>query len=777
MAQSYSTKFGGEQKRVGTRGTKEFWLQLPLTLGVAGAILSAAAARGQSTTTETEPPPPPPVLQFSKVNDVVVRGHTAAQAAQARLNKIPGGVSIVSSAQVSRGRAQSNADLLKLQPGVIAAATGAGGFDSVKVSIRGSGVNNGVGYFRNGIKYEFDDLPVTTPSGTPYELFDPQGLNYTEILRGDNAFTTGALALGGTINYVTNTGRTAPYTELRTEFGSFGYVKGMAATGGVVGPWDYYIMVTGERQDGFQQQSQANAQHLAINLGYQINSNIETRIYLRVGREFFENPGALTRGQLESNPSQASLTSLETDSKRLQPGSELIGDVTKIRLDDTQNIELGLAYQNFPIVIEEPTTSAPIDAKWNYGNVAAQVKYTNNADLFGHGNALTLAGYWSDDIYGDAQEIATANAGTYPFGTSYNGTAIPATTYFGIKGLTKGLLYQTKFNGSTDAIALISNDFEAIHNVWLTLGGGFVAVPRNLSIAGVTGVEANAVSSSSYSQTDERLIPRLGLRWDVDPELQLFTSYGSNVEPREDWSGTYGPFSGTVAEFPTYNILNLKPQFANTFEIGLRGRHGIFQGSADFYDASVRDELLTIYDPTLLINSTINAPPATHEGVESALDTLLWQDGSGPWDSSDASRSKLHFAQTYNWSNFHFDGDPTFHNNQEPGIPEHYYQGELGFDRPSGFYANFDVTYSSSVWVDYLNTFKTAPYTVFGLTVGWQQPRADKKGWQVSFSINNLLNTPYAVAVAPVYSAGGQDVANEYPGNGFGVYSAVDYKF
>jgi len=749
---------------------KNRWRNMPLALGAIGLVFSGTAARAAGQTTA-------PSTTETHLTDVVIKGHTAAQAAQVRLNKIPGGVSVVSSAQVSKGRVQTNADLLKLQPGVIAAATGSGGFDSIKVSIRGSGVNNGVGYFRNGIKYEFDDLPVTTPSGTPYELFDPQGLNYTEILRGDDAFTTGNLALGGTINYVTNTGRTAPYTELRTEYGSFGYVKGTAATGGVVGPWDYYLMITGERQDGFQSHSRSDAEHVVANIGYQVNSNIETRLYVRYGQETFASPGALTRGQLETDPSQAQLSAEESNYRRRQPGSELVGDITKIRLDDTQNLELGLAYQNFPIYIGPSNTTAPILAKWDYGNIAGQVKYTNDTKIFGHGNELTLAGYWSDDIYGDAKEIAVANAGTHPFGTSYAGNPIAATTYYGMKGLKAGLLYHNKFNGSTDAVALISNDFEFVKNVWLTLGGAFVATPRNFNTTGATGVNANIIEGISYQKTDERLTPRLGLRWDVDPNLQLFASYGGSVEPREDWAGAYGPYSSSLSAFPNYSILDLKSQLANTSEVGFRGRYGIFQGSADFYYATVRDELLTIYDPALQINSTINAPPTTHEGVEAALDTLLWQSGPGPWSSDDDSRAKIHLSQTYDWSNFHFNHDPVFHSYKEPGLPEHYYQGELAFDHPSGFYANFDARVSSSVYVDYLNTFKAAPYVVYGLTVGWQQPRPDKKGWMVSFSVDNLTNAKYAVAVAPTYNAGGKDVANEYPGNGLGFFSAVDYKF
>ena len=269
----------------------------------------------------------------------------------------------------------------------------------------------------------------------------------------------------------------------------------------------------------------------------------------------------------------------------------------------------------------------------------------------------------------------------------------------------------------------------------------------------------------------------------MNQNLQLFTSYGGNVEPKQDWQGSYGPSTGTATPsgpgqvFQNWGVLDLKPQITNTFEIGLRGRYRIFQGSADFFSSSVNNELITLTDPSTTITTTQNAPPSTHQGVEASLDTLLWQGGEGPWDANDESRAKVHLVQVYDWSGFHFNGDPTFHHNAEPGLPANYYQGELAFEHPSGFYGNFDVRYSDGVWIDYLNTFKTKAYTTLGLTVGWQQHREDKKGWQLSFSVDNLTNAKYAVAVAPTYNANHLDAAVEYPGDGRGYFGVLDYKF
>ncbi|RZI87197.1 MAG: Plug domain-containing protein, partial [Pseudomonas sp.] len=152
---------------------------------------------------------------------VTVQGakQTAAQAASSQLAEVPGGTSVVDSEEVAKGRTGNLQDTLGYQPGVFVQSTG--GNDAANISIRGSGANTSPGYFREGIKFLFDGLPLTGPGGTPYEFLNAAGVNYTEILRGANAFQYGALTLGGAVNFVNHSGYTAPGLRLRGEAGSY----------------------------------------------------------------------------------------------------------------------------------------------------------------------------------------------------------------------------------------------------------------------------------------------------------------------------------------------------------------------------------------------------------------------------------------------------------------------------------------------------------------------------------------------------------------------------
>lgn len=110
------------------------------------------------------------------------------------------------------------------------------------------------------------------------------------------------------------------------------------------------------------------------------------------------------------------------------------------------------------------------------------------------------------------------------------------------------LLYQFDASGSTDAMGLFSDDFEAINNIWLTVGAAYVATPRNYYVSGHSGTDG-AISSATLDQLNQYVLPRLGLLWDMDTHLQLFTSYGGNAKPKQDLQGTYGP-SSSITLYP-----------------------------------------------------------------------------------------------------------------------------------------------------------------------------------------------------------------------------------
>lgn len=706
----------------------------------------------------------------ARLDDVVVTGvverstSPSQQAAEESLTKVSGAATVVGANKVSSGTASSTADVLANEPGVFAAQ--AGGNDSIKISIRGSGINRGTGFFRSGVLFTYDGLPVTTPSGTPFELFEPLGLQYTEVLRGGNAFDRGSLALGGAINYVTHTGRTAlSPLELRAEGGSFGYYKGQISSGAAFSDFDYYVSITGSHRDGFQDHANTESFRIAANFGYQISEDVETRFFYRYGYTKFQQPGTLTRAQIESDPTQANAQNVLLNAGRTQPGSNFIGNVTTITLSDTSTLSLGASFHDFPIYI----TGGVAPSDWTYGALSGFIKYDRSDEIFGKRNETTFAFYTATDIYGDV----VRRAGREGLSNYAVGSAAP---YYRYKGQA---ITVNEFGGSSDNVLLWENDLELFPNFWVNTGVAGTYIRRKIDITYPVDV--------SYDEGRYDYLARFGVRYDVTPDFQFYANVTRSLEPRNDWAGVNTPQSGL-----DWGVADLKEQEAWTGEIGTRFHAGIFDVNLSYYYGRLKNELLTVRDPVTEVTSESNASPTVHQGIELGAQAVLWE-SKPPVSSVAAAPSgkdakavtpqasapvytphRLVLSQTYTWSDFYYRNDPVFGENQLPGIPEHYYFAELRYEHPSGFYAAFNAQAASSYFVDYANSFETKAYAIFGASVGYVHP---SKTWEIYVDARNIFDKKYASSVSVGYNDGGNDLARSYPGDGAGIFTGLTVRF
>ena len=83
-----------------------------------------------------------------------------------------------------------------------------------------------------------DGFPYGNADGfSDFEALELLTTKRIEVYRGANALRFGGNTLGGAINLVTKTGYDAGLFEIRTEAGSFGFLKNYIGTGQVYGPW------------------------------------------------------------------------------------------------------------------------------------------------------------------------------------------------------------------------------------------------------------------------------------------------------------------------------------------------------------------------------------------------------------------------------------------------------------------------------------------------------------------------------------------------------------
>ncbi|MBP5106521.1 TonB-dependent receptor family protein, partial [Pseudomonas protegens] len=649
-----------------------------------------------------------------------------AQEAAARLAQVPGGTNVVDMRRPLQGRVASNQDVLAYQPGVYAQSAGNEG---VKISIRGSGINRAPGAHASGLYTMLDGLPLTGPGGTPYELLEPLWVDHVEVLRGANGFDRGALALGGAIDYVSHTGYDAPLLQVRYATGSHGYQQRQVSSGQVLGDFDYYVSLTDSNADGYQDHTRSQSKGLIGNFGYRFNPNLETRFYLRYRETDNDLAGRVTKRSIEHDPRAANPAYVSRDDRRKQPGSTFVGNKTTYYLDDDSSIQAGLVYHDYPMDLRE----GPNRLKVAYSDVSGTLDYKRRDSLWGLESRSTLGlrvtKHLPNDGASEFVRIPTGNTANYA-----PGTRIRNFTYQG-----------------SDTVLHVGNDLEIADDLWLTTGLAAIYTRRESAVTYPEGGGKTSLGDWDYA-------PRLGLRYQLNPDLQLFANLSRSVEAPHPWSLIYSanqrfPDTSGVAYGAQSNPVKLRNQTATTLELGGRGDSSLGQWSLAWYYAQVRHELLSVLpDANATTPYELNASPTVHQGVEASLQSELW---------SRPGVGRLSLRQAYTFSDFHYRDDQRFADNRLPGLPMHYYQGELRYDWPLGFFAAVNTQLVSKVAVDYANSYYADPYALFGATLGYNAPKND---WQTWVDVRNLTDKRYAATVTPGYDDKGLDAARCSPG-------------
>jgi iron complex outermembrane receptor protein len=660
-----------------------------------------------------------------------------AQEAAARLAQVPGGTNVVDMRRPLQGRVASNQDVLAYQPGVYAQSAGNEG---VKISIRGSGINRAPGAHASGLYTMLDGLPLTGPGGTPYELLEPLWVDHVEVLRGANGFDRGALALGGAIDYVSHTGYDAPLLQVRYATGSHGYQQRQVSSGQVLGDFDYYVSLTDSNADGYQDHTRSQSKGLIGNFGYRFNPNLETRFYLRYRETDNDLAGRVTKRSIEHDPRAANPAYVSRDDRRKQPGSTFVGNKTTYYLDDDSSIQAGLVYHDYPMDLRE----GPNRLKVAYSDVSGTLDYKRRDSLWGLESRSTLGlrvtKHLPNDGASEFVRIPTGNTANYA-----PGTRIRNFTYQG-----------------SDTVLHVGNDLEIADDLWLTTGLAAIYTRRESAVTYPEGGGKTSLGDWDYA-------PRLGLRYQLNPDLQLFANLSRSVEAPHPWSLIYSanqrfPAGSGVATGTQRDPVKLRNQTATTLELGGRGDSSLGQWSLAWYYAQVRHELLSVLpDANATTPYELNASPTVHQGVEASLQSELW---------SRPGVGRLSLRQAYTFSDFHYRDDQRFADNRLPGLPMHYYQGELRYDWPLGFFAAVNTQLVSKVAVDYANSYYADPYALFGATLGYNAPKND---WQTWVDVRNLTDKRYAATVTPGYDDKGLDAARSTPGEGLGVYLGVSW--
>lgn len=647
----------------------------------------------------------------------------------------PGGVSIIDGDSFYRRNVSNLADMLRYAPGIWSES--ANGGDGIFLSSRGSNLD-ATDYDGNGVKLLQDGLPVTTADGNNHNrVIDPLSARYATVARGANALTYGASTLGGAINFQTPTALDTPPVQAYLSGGSDGLLNARASVGGTTGRGlDGMLTLEHKTFDGYREHSAQRRDGLYANAGWQFSDSGETRLYITYLDNDNELPGALTAAQVEQDPGQATSDALRGN-YQWNVKTWRVANKTQWALGDNSDLTIGLSW-------EEQTLYHPIVDK-----VLAPI----------HGPDQPWVEVFSLLINTDHRDAGASarynlRAGDHDllFGLNYGDNRVTGGNYRNDGGRRNGLT--TRVDNSASSVELFAVDRWQFAPDW-TLVYGAQAVWAEREVRNIT-VDSGA--SRKPTGDYESINPRLGIIYQLTDEVSLFANASRNYEP---------PTNYELEDEASNSERILDAMHGTVLEVGSRGRRalagdGSWHWDLALYYGEIRDEILSVDDPDAPGTSLAsNIDSTVHAGVEALFGADLALDGSG--------RHRLQPTLSLTVNEFHFDGDPTYGDNQLPAAPGYALRGELLYRHASGFYAGptFDVI--DERYADFSNNYKVDSYSLLGLRAGYSRER-----WEIFAEFRNLLEEDY-IATVKVRDSAAPDAAVLNPGAPLSAFAGVRF--
>jgi iron complex outermembrane receptor protein len=666
--------------------------------------------------------------------------------------EVPGALTIRGTEAMRQGRGSSLLDLLGGIPGLTLQSEN--GMEVSKVSVRGSGILSedepvGVEFLLDGFPFNQGDGEVIL------EDFDFGGIQYAEVFRGANAFKYGAITLGGAVNLVSRTGYDATPFSIRAEGGSYGFVRGEVTSGGVEGPSDYFVSITGRDRDGYRDHSRENTEDLFANFGYKLTTNLENRVYFSLARTDRQLPEGITEDEMYADPRQVDPLVIAQDTSK-QWSYLRLADKLTFKTDVEQADAGGYWWHRNLYERDLFTADSPDGIQGYYSdNLGFSLDSVTRTEPFGRNNILTLgfSPTWEREMDTDWENV------------------------LGQKGPLDGQDGEVSINAP-----LYAEDQQYLTEK-LSIQAGIQAIyaQRNF-VDYFTGTPDGDQSTDLAFRT---VNPKVGAIYELDSQSQLYANLSRSWQPPSfdnmvDFANTPPPFASAfpplpISDFQAGSLVftPLEPQHAWTAEVGTRGEEGRFGWELSFYRSWVRDELLDINDALGQDRGAVNINRSYHQGIEAGLDIELL-DSMFVRMGKGAANDRLTLEQTYTFNDFHFDADPVYGNNRIGGVPIHLYHAELLYKAPCGFYAGPDLDWNITPYpVDHANNLFADPYALLGFKTGIEL----KNGFSAFIEAKNLTDARYPASVDPIPDARTADGPIEifHPGDGRSFYGGISW--
>ena len=581
---------------------------------------------------------------------IIVTAPQATDAAEHRIRAVPGGADVVSHHDYADKSIVSLRDTLAFSPGVYLQPRYG---QEVRIAIRGSGLSRG--YHMRGLTLLQDGVPINLADDNgDFQEMEPIFFDHLEVYRGSNALRFGSTTLGGAVNGVTPTGRTAEGLYMRADVGSFDSRRGLVAAGVASARVDAWGAVSADTSDGDRAQAKRRSLRFHGNAGLMLSDRVTTRFYASVNHIRQQLPGALTREQALTAPRMASAASLDGHQAR---------DIDSLRLQNRTTIDWG---------------ALTLDVG---GYVNAKALYHPIYQLIDQ-DSMDRGAFFRFDYAGDAVEAT--------FGGELRVGDIQSRRFVNVRGRRGALTFDADQDARTASL-YGEVRVKPVPALTLIAGGVHADAMRRQHIRANSAAPEQAGTLGRADFT--AFSPKFGLLFEPVPDVQFYANYSRSVE---------FPGLGELAQIARF--VALSPQRAWTAEAGTRGRMGGWSWDVTYYRSDLTGEMLQYDVGPGIPASTFNAARTRHQGVEAALE----------WNPT----RWLRLRQVYMFSDFRFRGDAAYGGNRLPVVPRHVYRAEARVGSDALHVAPHVEWVPQGPFADYRNSTRTPGYALVGLTGG-----------------------------------------------------------
>ena len=581
---------------------------------------------------------------------IIVTAPQLTDAAEEQVAKTPGGADVVGYEDYADKSIVSLRDTLAFSPGVYLQPRYG---QEVRISIRGSGLSRG--FHMRGLTLLQDGVPINLADDNgDFQELEPIFFDHLEVYRGANALRFGSGTLGGAINGVTPTGRTAEGFYLRGDIGSFDSYRGLVSAGVAGDRVDAWGAISADTSDGDRDHVKRRSFRFHGNVGLKFSDVVSNRLYVSFNNIDQEIPGALTRTQALATPRIANAASVAGDNAR---------DIDSLRIQNRTTFDWGQVKLD---------VGAFINAKSLYHPIFEVIDQ----------ESLDRGGYFRFDYAGDMVEAT--------FGGELRVGDIRSKRFVNLAGK-RGAV---RFNADQDArAATLYGELRVkpVDRLSLIAGGIYADGKRKqvINFNAAAPAQNGTVGRADFNAFS----PKFGVLFEPAAGMQIYANYSRSVE--------FPGFNelGQIASF-----VALDPQRAWTGEIGTRGRTGPVSWDVTYYRSDIKGELLQFNVGPTVPASTFNAGRTRHEGLETALQIDI-----ADW---------LRLRQVYTWSNFRFRNDAAYGDNRLPVVPKHAYRAEARIGTDALHVAPNVEWVPDGPFADYFNQVSTPGYALIGITGG-----------------------------------------------------------